>query len=201
MLATCLIVLIPAGALAATLGVAALLLGLDAPLLRCEGRPRLLADLRFDQRLPHHRLEAIERLAAVLLLAALAARRYQDAAVVNGLLSGDAAQPLPRCRRQRAVRAEQKAQLHGAGYLVDVLAAGSWRADELPFQLVVADGDLWCDDQRHRIVSIVVTGAGVHVNLALRHRNRQAVLPEQPPDLAVHVGTHVIDALLRIGDP
>jgi hypothetical protein len=44
-------------------------------------------------------------------------------------------------------------------------------------------------------------GRGVHDDFALRHRNGDAVFLEKPPYRPIHLGTDVVDAFLRIGDP
>ena len=58
------------------------------------------------------------------------------------------------------------------------------------------------DARRHHVARDRTALAHVHDgDLALRDRNADAVLLEQPPDRAVHVRAHVVHAFLRIGDP
>ena len=98
------------------------------------------------------RISAVETLgsgAAILLLAALAARREQNAAVVDELLAGQAAQAISGCDRQAGIERQEKPQLHGARHFVDVLAAGARGADEFPFQFIVGDDDVRGDLERH----------------------------------------------------
>src|ERR1700724_3272280 len=42
---------------------------------------------------------------------------------------------------------------------------------------------------------------GVHANVVLRYGDGDLVLLEQPPDGAIHFRTHIVDSLLRIGNP
>ncbi len=91
---------------------------------------------------------------------------------------------------------QQEAQLRGARHLVDVLAAGARGTDELPLQFFVGNDQVRRDDQGGHCEASVV-----HDDLALRDRDGDAVLLEQPPDCAIHFRAHVVDALLRIGDP
>ncbi len=140
---------LPAAAASLPLGAGAALLRFDAPLLGCACGPCFLADLGLDQRRSDQLRKPLQRRAAVLLLAALAARAEHDAAVVDQLLSGEAAQPVSGGHRQAGVGGKQEPQLHRARHLVDVLPAGPRRADELPLQFLVGYRDLRGDDQRH----------------------------------------------------
>ena len=85
---------------------AALFLRVDAALLGGAGRFGLLAYLGRDQGGPDQGLEAAERFAAILVLAALAARRNQDAAVVIESLAREPPQAVFDRRRQAEVRGQ-----------------------------------------------------------------------------------------------
>src|ERR1700678_317710 len=94
---------LPAAAAALLLGAPAPLLRFDAPFLGGAGGAGFLAHFGFDQRRSYQRGETVERFAAILLLAALAARLEQDAAVVDQFLAGEAAQAILGGRRQAGV--------------------------------------------------------------------------------------------------
>ena len=127
------------------------------------GRPGFLADLGLDQRRADKAARRSRRRASVLLLAALAARGEQDAAVVDELLSREAAQPISGRDRQAGVPRQQKPQLHGARHLVDVLAAGTGGTDEFPFQFLVGNDDVLGDDEGHGGTrSVEIRGRVVH---------------------------------------
>src|SRR5882672_5093441 len=129
------------------LGGAAALLRVDAALLRALGGTGLLADLGFHQGGANQRRQPFERGAPVALLGALAHGLEQDAAVVDELLAGQAAQAIPDRGPERGVLRQQEAQLRGARHLVDVLAAGARGTDEPPLQFFVGNDQVRRDDQ------------------------------------------------------
>src|SRR5580704_5428473 len=96
--------LVPAALSAALLlGRAAALLGFDAAFLGALGGTRLFADLRFHQGRANQCFQPPECRTAILRLAARSSGLEQYAAVVDELLAGEPAQPIPGRYRQAGI--------------------------------------------------------------------------------------------------
>ena len=113
---------------------AALYLGIDTSALRAARGSRRLARSSDCRRSIDELLQARERIVAVTLEAAIALPLDDDNAVV--------ADPLIGVRKQarldgagEAGGANVEAQVHGAGHLVDILAARALRANCRPFEV------------------------------------------------------------------
>src|SRR5690606_9685842 len=113
---------------AQALDLAAQYFALHPPALRGAGGPRGTARFHRPRGQPQHLGQPLERLGAVPFLAARALRLDHDDAVAGHAAVWQRAQRFLDVRRQTG-GAHIEAQVDGAGYLVDVLAAGALRAD------------------------------------------------------------------------
>src|SRR5262245_1496954 len=95
--------------------------------------------------------EAFARLLAVALLGAVALRDDDEHAVVGEAPAGEALEPRPHVRRQRARLPQVETQLHRRRQLVDVLAARSGRADKILLDLTLVEADA-VGDADHALV-------------------------------------------------
>jgi len=127
--------------LAAALEFTTPALGLDTAHARCTGRLRGTPCLRTTCGLPNHRGEAIQRVEAIAVLAAMALCGDRDDAVATRAVPGQPdetrAHIFGQGRRMRGV----EAKLYGSGDLVDVLTTRPGSAYERNGYLVVFNLD------------------------------------------------------------
>src|SRR6266545_574533 len=134
---------------AGALRVRASLLRVEPTLLRGGAGAGLLAALRADEGAADELCETQARVLAVLRLRAMRARVDDEDVVIGHPAAGQRAQSIANVRRERG-SADVVTQLHRRRYLVDVLSAGTRRADEALLEFTVVDHQSWNDLERHQ---------------------------------------------------
>src|SRR5476649_2870456 len=120
--------------------LAVLGLAVEALALRTARRPRRAPHRRQHGHAVHQLLQAPQGLVLVGLLAARLLRLQHHHAVLGDALVAQCQQPLLDMFGQRGLD-DVEAKMHRVRYLVDVLPAGSLRADRVELDFVGIDGD------------------------------------------------------------
>src|SRR6185312_9122985 len=116
-------------------------LGLEAPALRTQGRFGLVARPGRLGRATDEIDELLARLLAVALLGAVALGDDDEHALVGETPARQVLEPLTHGREQRGRMTDVETQLRRRRQLVDVLAAGAGRADEILFDFALVEAD------------------------------------------------------------
>src|SRR6185437_14982760 len=113
----------------------------EAPALRTQRGPGLVARPGRRGRATDEIDELFARLHAVALLGAVALSDDDEHALVGKPSARQMLEPLTHGREQRGRMPDVEAQLHRRRQLVDILAAGAGRADEILFDLALVEAD------------------------------------------------------------